>query len=401
MNGPDNGYQGMGTVDIGTLRRHLEATIGWLKEAQDAQHDGGVSAGYTILGGWRSSYPETTGYIIPTMMNYATCVGDDSAVPRTIAMAEWLLSVQNIDGSFPGGAVRQRRGPSVFNTGQILFGLIRVYHETGCGRFLEAAEKAGRWLTGVQESTGEWRRHDFLGHSHVYNVRTAWALVLLSGVTGESSFRQAGEANVAWAMAQADDDGFFHRCAFEPLAKGERYGLLRSLRAIVRDRSYPSFYTSASLHTIAYTLQGTLETSWLTGDTYAESLALKGAARLASDLSQSHLAGFYGPGWQPMTRSRCLTGVAQMAVVWLRLWQHGHPEYLPLAEKACSMLVSVQKLGHRIAGLRGAIAGSDPIWGAYLPFRYPNWAAKFTADAYLMLLGIKTNRQMLESMTVW
>jgi hypothetical protein len=31
----------------------------------------------------------------------------------------------------------------------------------------------------------------------------------------------------------------------------------------------------------------------------------------------------------------------------------------------------------------GAIKGSHPIWGGYDPFRYPNWAAKFFADALM------------------
>ena len=31
----------------------------------------------------------------------------------------------------------------------------------------------------------------------------------------------------------------------------------------------------------------------------------------------------------------------------------------------------------------GGIKGSHPVWGAYSPFTYPNWAAKFFIDALL------------------
>ncbi len=31
----------------------------------------------------------------------------------------------------------------------------------------------------------------------------------------------------------------------------------------------------------------------------------------------------------------------------------------------------------------GGIAGSVPIWGGYSRFEYPNWAAKFFADALM------------------
>ncbi len=34
--------------------------------------------------------------------------------------------------------------------------------------------------------------------------------------------------------------------------------------------------------------------------------------------------------------------------------------------------------------MRGGIAGSAPIWGDYSRFEYPNWAAKFFADALMM-----------------
>jgi len=34
--------------------------------------------------------------------------------------------------------------------------------------------------------------------------------------------------------------------------------------------------------------------------------------------------------------------------------------------------------------VRGAIAGSYPLWGRYLRWRYPNWAAKFFLDALLL-----------------
>jgi hypothetical protein len=33
--------------------------------------------------------------------------------------------------------------------------------------------------------------------------------------------------------------------------------------------------------------------------------------------------------------------------------------------------------------LRGAVAGSSPIFGRYMAFRYPNWAAKFFMDALM------------------
>src|SRR5262249_38511479 len=56
---------------------HIKEAVGWLTRAQDATPDRGVSRGYSAAWnseggkGWQPSYPETTGYIIPTMFDCA------------------------------------------------------------------------------------------------------------------------------------------------------------------------------------------------------------------------------------------------------------------------------------------------------------------------------------------
>src|SRR5688500_2209998 len=49
----------------------LAAAADWLSAAPDfsATHDGGVSRHYSLINGWGASYPETTGYIVPTMLD--------------------------------------------------------------------------------------------------------------------------------------------------------------------------------------------------------------------------------------------------------------------------------------------------------------------------------------------
>src|SRR2546421_12534571 len=50
---------------------HLRLAAEWLEAAQEAGGDGGVSGRYRLDRGWTSSYPETTGYIIPTFLALA------------------------------------------------------------------------------------------------------------------------------------------------------------------------------------------------------------------------------------------------------------------------------------------------------------------------------------------
>jgi hypothetical protein len=50
-------------------------------------------------------------------------------------------------------------------------------------------------------------------------------------------------------------------------------------------------------------------------------------------------------------------------------------------------LKTTQRIDHPDPAVRGGIAGSSPIWGDYSRFEYPNWAAKFFADALMMDLS--------------
>src|SRR5262249_20614642 len=47
---------------------HVRGAAAWLAAAQDSQPDGGIAGRYHLARGWTSSYPETTGYAIPTLL---------------------------------------------------------------------------------------------------------------------------------------------------------------------------------------------------------------------------------------------------------------------------------------------------------------------------------------------
>jgi hypothetical protein len=69
------------------------------------------------------------------------------------------------------------------------------------------------------------------------------------------------------------------------------------------------------------------------------------------------------------------------------------PGYLVAARRAIAFVASTQDLMADHPGVRGGIAGSYPIYGRYGRFKYPNWAAKFFADALLALVGEPTPKQ--------
>ena len=92
---------GVSPDDPGTERVLAEA-IAWLGRAQDhsTTADGGVARHYSLLSGWGPSYPETTGYIVPTMLAWAEARGDEEALDRARRMLDWLTSIQLPDGGF-------------------------------------------------------------------------------------------------------------------------------------------------------------------------------------------------------------------------------------------------------------------------------------------------------------
>jgi uncharacterized protein YyaL (SSP411 family) len=331
----------------------------WLATAQDATSDRGVSALYSVRTGWDVSYPETTGYIIPTFLNYSCFTEQSIWRDRAIRMADWLLSIQLSDGAFP---LRDDLvTPAVFDTGQIIFGLIGAFRETRAKQYLDSAIRAVQWLISIQEPTGAWLKHSYGGMSHVYYTRVAWALLEVHQERNDNELLLAARKNLTWALAQQLENGWFRNNAFSV-------------------DEYPS------LHTIAYAAQGLLEAGEILQDPQYIQAAVKAAdALLVRHKEDGSLPGAYDQDWRPTVSWSCLTGIAQMSIIWLNLYlSRGNKTYFESAKKANSYLKSVQNCTAKDPGVKGGIKGSYPINGAYSPYAFPNWATKFFLDALML-----------------
>ena len=100
--------------------------------------------------------------------------------------------------------------------------------------------------------------------------------------------------------------------------------------------------------------------------------------------------------WRKAANHECLTGNAQMALIWFRLYQtDGDVPWLNAAFLALDRVEAAQSLDNRDDGVRGGVSGSVPVWGDYIRMGFPNWAAKFFVDALLekrAILGTLGNR---------
>jgi uncharacterized protein YyaL (SSP411 family) len=344
------------------VKRHLSAAIVWIQHARAVTADGGISKGYDLLRGrWSASYPETTGYTVPTLLNAALVLDRPELRAPAISLAEYLLRSTTPEGGVAHWA-NPRSYPIVFDTGQVIFGWLAAFEATGDERYLRAAVRAGNWLISAQHPSGVWSDYQHLDVEKVIDTRVAWALLKLYQHTDQYSYCQAAVRNLEWARQQQSVDGWFRHCAF---VEGE----------------------DPFTHTLAYTAEGLFECGHLLDDArFVKAAQLTADALLLRQRPTGALVSTYGPGWSETSRSSCLTGNCQMALLWLRFYDlSGETSYLHAARKAIAFVAATQNLHTSNPNIKGAIAGSYPIYGRYERFKYPNWAAKFFIDALLAL----------------
>lgn len=346
----------------------LDACVDWLLAAQrhTESADGGMARHYALGRGWGRSYPETTGYIISTLLQPEVLARRPECRDSASRAVDWLLSIQTPAGGWPGSVVGASADPVTFNTGQILIGLadaVRVLQRTEAEQMRRAAE----WLIAMQDEDGAWRR----GHSRfampgpsTYELHTAWGLLEMADALGEPTFRTAALRQVDWALGEQQPNGWFARCD-------------------LTDEHRPL------THTIAYATRGLIE-AWRHSrdERYLEG-ALAASRPLAGVTDETgYLAGRLASDWTAAANWACLTGTSQMAICWALLYERtGEPELLAAMRRANGFVRRIVRLDGSDA-LRGGVPGSYPVSGSYGRFELLNWAVKFTADAQLAELRL-------------
>jgi hypothetical protein len=342
----------------------IEAAMQWLCEAQDRSlsADGGVARDFSLLKGWASSYPETTGYIIPTFIDFATLRRDPSMHERARRMLDWLVRIQMPSGAFQGGKIDSTPVvPVVFNTGQILIGLARG--ERAFGGYREAMIRAADWLIHAQDEDGCWRRYQTpfaTAGEKTYDTHTAWGMFEAARLEPNRGYAEAGLANIRWALDYQQANGWLDKCCLSDFAQ-------------------------PLTHTLGYALRGILEAYRFTRDTSLLAAARRTADGLLSALRpDGFLPGQLSRDWSPAATWVCLTGSVQIAYCWLALYQEtGEARYRDAGFAANRYVRRTMKL-QAPASIRGAVKGSFPVDGDYCRLEYPNWAAKFLVDALVL-----------------
>ncbi|MFT7774325.1 hypothetical protein [Roseateles sp.] len=356
----------------GENEQRARAAVDWILRGQSSSPDGGVALGYFPCddggagSGWRVSYPETTGYIITSLLAYAKSGGDTAVADAAMRMAHWEVDVQMPTGAVQGGPVcpPERQTAAAFNTGMVLDGWCSAYVHSGEPRILEAARRAADWLVDDLDEQGYYKTNGAFvsrGEIKTYTCLCAWAIYRFGEISGEERYKQAAIRSIEAALRQQQANGWFaHNC------------LTRSDAPLT--------------HTIGYTLQGVLEVGLAAGRSdFVDAVRRTLDALLPNMQASGYLPGRFYADWEPAGLSSCLTGSAQLAIVCYRLAGHlGEARYADAADKLVDYLKALQSLRSEDPGCVGAIAGSFPILGAYMRSGYPNWATKYFLDALML-----------------
>ena len=347
---------------------HLQEAADWLKRAQDAGSDRGVSYGVDFGGTWKDSYPETTGYIIPTFLKLADYYHDTSFFTRAVEMGRWESAIQMDCGAVMGGRLTSTPTPAVFNTGMVLLGWSALYERTGDPTFLASLRRASDWLLGLQDRDGAWRK----GNSQfadpnitVYNVKAAWGLCEAGRVAGIRAAIEGAVRNAEFCLTRQLPNGWFRDCC-------------------LIDANQPL------LHTTAYAMQGLIGN----GVSAKRDDFVHAARRTADSLmslmdADGFIPGCIGPDFKGTVRWSCLTGCAQTAIVWGRLFQlTGDSRYREAMHRATGYLIRRHDVDNADPRLRGGVPGSWPVWGSYGRLQILNWATNFFVEALMLQRSI-------------
>ena len=339
----------------------LVKAIQWLLHSQSSMSDDGFGS-YSLIKKWSSSYVETTGYIIPSLLRYGISKNNDVIINKSILAVDWLLKIQKKSGGWQGECIDANRQEVVFNTGQVIRGLHSVYQYTNDSKYLDSAIKACDWLCELQENEGFWKKNTYINAPKVYDSYVDAPLLMIYNISGKEVYKEKAMKNLYWIIEKKQlQNGWFEDC-----------DNTRNDKPI--------------LHTISYTIDGILDCGILLADRN-----LINAAKVSADMlldvfnMKKYLKGRYDSDWigheQIIT-----TGCAQIAIIWMKLYKlTKNVQYLNAALKMNDLLIFIQdRKIKETPDTKGALPGSFPIWGKYEPLYFPNWATKYFVDSMLL-----------------
>ena len=362
------------------FNKNLHLHLDWLKKAQDMSIDNGISRGYSLIQrdtdkenslGWQPSYPETSGYIMGSLLEAGTYLSDNDLLNRSRLLSNYLLSISK-DYKVKGGHLFKDENYSVFDTAQVIKGLLNFYEFSKKKKYLNRALECSKYLLEQEviingKKTGKFKTSSIsksliYQENDLFNIYITQALIHLFKLTENNEYIDLTKRILDYSLSHQKDNGFFSKNDFNYL-----------------DRSLT--------HNIGYVLEALVDCGIYFKDENILNKAEIAINNIKVD-ENGFLSSRYREDWSyGNNKSSCLVGNAQIVLTMLKLYKITKDK--DLLNKSLKILFFSQKslkLNESEFSNKGGVYGSFPINGDYQPFEEINWGAKYYVDVYLFLL---------------
>jgi hypothetical protein len=177
---------------------HAAAALSWVRRSIEVTGGCGSAHSYSPLLGWAKAYPETTGYLIPTLLRYADLLHDESLYALALQCRNWLLGIQLPSGAWAGGLAGETR-PSVFNTAMILRGISPSEKSAG---------DAVAWLLAGLSPDGAWRKDAYVpGFVPGYYTYAVWSVLEVGAAQNRPGLQEKMRVALHFYAGRFQPDG--------------------------------------------------------------------------------------------------------------------------------------------------------------------------------------------------
>ena len=344
----------------------IDNSINWLLTCQKNSLDRGICTAYDLVEKKLTiSFPETTGYIIPTLLEYSKLKQNDKIYNISKEMGEWIIDITRDDGGLGEAYGFYRPGPRIFTTAQAIIGLLSLYLASNNRKFLNTAVKMGEFLTQNLNKDGSWNKNfTFLKITTTYKSRVSWILMMLYDVTNEIKFKEASLKSLQYIINNKTKNYWPESCNFDKSNNALTHLLGYHLVAIVKFAYYEKL----------------------------EDLNLKKELidhcsffykRIQKQLSTANdLKGIINDKFEKVVDYNCLTGSAQIMYFAL-IYEKKNSINKNLISEILYKSLYDKQISNNQKEVNGSISGSFPINGEYMPNMLPAWASKFFIDSLL------------------
>lgn len=343
------------------LQKRLTANLSWIEKSFENNNLKGSSGSRSLLGKWSASYPETTGYLLPTVLA-ASSIPKHRRLEIANSQYGYFKNLANSDGSFCQS--ESNSAPIIFDTAQILLGLINlVPYAPNNTAVSDLCEKSYNWLFNQLDNEGFFKEYNYIeGYNPSYYSRVAWPMLKWELSLNRHASKKTLKL-ISRIVAEKKPNYAFNNWGF-----------------------YPE--TKAYTHTIAYTLRGLWECGSLLSDTDLKRVVYNSLDKILELVStEGKLAGEYNGEWKGNYDFICSTGNAQLALLLILVYKNTKErKYLSGVPVLLKPLIRAQERFHS----RGALSSSIPIWGPYQKLRYTNWTQKFYSECLIELLSLSS-----------